>query len=232
MNTNPNNPLILALDTSQPTLCLALLRGAEQLASVVDTSGAPHSQRLFPLLHELLAAQSLAPTDLELLAVNTGPGSFTGLRVGLAAVQGVAATLGIPVLGVNALDAMAAAAGVVATPIVVLIKAARAELFCGVRKVLPDRSLQMIGPDRVAAFAALQPDLRAEWGDSAAVFLGNGAVAHRAELSAANWTCADTPETLAPLIGQLAWQRWQGQRLSPVAAYYIRPSEAEIKFKP
>ncbi len=130
MNTNssPSNPLTLALDTTQSTLCLALTSGAKVLTAVTDNSGLPHSQRLFPLLDELLKSQTLTIHEIDLLAVNIGPGSFTGLRVGLAAVKGLAATLGRPAMGVNALDALALAASVPGVPVVVLIQAAKGEL--------------------------------------------------------------------------------------------------------
>ncbi len=232
MNTNPNNPLIQAIDTTQPTLCLALLRGAELITSIVDTSGAPHSQRLFPLLHELLAAQSFVPADLDLLAVNTGPGSFTGLRVGLAAVKGLAATLGKPAVGVNALNALALATGVTNVPILTLINASRGELFAGVRLVEANGAVQALGEDCVGHVEEVKTRFSAYLAASEVVVTGNGAEANRAALSsdAARWQLIAAPYSLAPTIGQAAWRQWQAGLSQPVAAYYIRPSEAEIKY--
>jgi tRNA threonylcarbamoyladenosine biosynthesis protein TsaB len=232
MNTNSNNPLILALDTSQPTLCVALLRGSETLASVVDNFGAPHSQRLFPLLHELLTAHSLTPTDFDLLAVNTGPGSFTGLRVGLAAVKGLAATLGKSAFGVNALDALALATGETDLPIATFLNASRGELFGGVRWVEADGMVRALGDDCVGSIEMMRTRLLAQFAASEIVLTGDGAEMGEGtlRLNTERWRLIAAPNSLAPTIGRAAWWRWQAWALPAVTAYYIRPSEAEIKY--
>ena len=225
------NPLILGLDTTQPTLCLALTRGAEVLASVTDNSGLPHSQRLFPMLDELLKTQALTIHEVDLLAVNTGPGSFTGLRVGIAAVKGLATTLGKPAMGVNALDALALAAGVTGVPIVVLINAAKEELYVGLRWVEADLSVRALGEDRVMSFEKLRLELQTQFADSEVVLIGSGATAHETELSSltTRWKWVATLDSLAPTIGIAALHQWQAGRLPAVEAYYIRLSEAESK---
>ena len=225
------NPYVLALDTTQPTLCLALTREAEVLASVTDNSGLPHSQRLFPLLDELLENQALSINDIDLLAVNTGPGSFTGLRVGIAAVKGLAATLGKPAMGVTALDALALAAGVTGVPIVVLINAAKEELYVGLRWVEIDLSVRSLREDRVMSFEKIRLELQAQFADSEIVLIGSGATAQRAEWSSFTtpWKWVATPASLAPTIGIAALHQWQASQLPTVEAYYIRLSEAESK---
>ena len=229
--TRTQNPLILALDTTQPTLCLALNRGAQILASVTDNSGLPHSQRLFPLLDELLKTQALTIHEIDLLAVNTGPGSFTGLRVGIAAAKGLATTLGKPSMGVTALDALALAAGVTDVPVVVLINAAKGELYFGLRWVEADGAIRLLGKDGVNSFERMRGETLNQMADSEAVFIGNGADANGPELSAitARWKLVATPDSLAPTIGAAALQQWQAGHLAKVEAYYLRVSEAESK---
>ncbi len=229
--TRKQNPLILALDTTQSALCLALKRGAEILASVTDHSGLPHSQRLFLLLDELLKKQSLAVDAIDLLAVNTGPGSFTGLRVGIAAVKGLATTLGKPALGVNAFDAWALAAGVTGVPIVVLLNAAKEDLYVGLRWVDADWSVRSMQADGVKNFALVRRELLAQFADSDVVLMGSGAVANESELRALTmrWRFLAAPDSLTPTIGAVALQQWRAGQLPTVEAYYIRPSEAESK---
>ncbi len=228
-----NSPIIntVTIDTSQPTLCLALTRGTNLLASVTDNSGLPHSQRLFPLLDELLKSQSLTLDEIDLLAVNVGPGSFTGLRVGIAAVKGLAATLGKPAIGVNALDALALAASVPGVPIVVLVNAAKGELYVGWRWVEADLSVRSLRQDGVMNFEQIRLELLAQFAESEVVLIGSGVVANAAELSSitSRWRIIATPDSLAPTIGAAALQQWRAGQLPKVEAYYLRLSEAESK---
>ena len=97
---------ILALDTSTPAASLALV---DQGNLVVESNPAPgetHSKTLLPRIREMLDDTGLEIRDLEFIAVGLGPGSFTGLRIGLAAVKGLAWAGGVPLVGVPTLDAM------------------------------------------------------------------------------------------------------------------------------
>ena len=96
---------VLALDTATPVATVALVRGGEVLGE--RRSGA---SRVLADADQLLRQFGLSPHDLEGIAVGTGPGSFTGLRVGLAGVRGLAFALDIPVAGISTLDALAAGA--------------------------------------------------------------------------------------------------------------------------
>lgn len=226
-------PLILSLDTSQSSLSLAILRGPDLLHSSNDYSGSPHSQRLFPLLHYVLDSLSLLPTDLNLIAVNTGPGSFTGLRVGLAAAIGLAATLKIPLFGMNAFDALALLAGQQNWPIVVVINASKGEVFWGIRKVKSNGQILTIGTDHVGSFEQMHQMLRLDYSASNLYFIGNGASQKWTDLAKnePRWHLLESPAPVAPKIGEAA--RWHRMNKSPstIEAYYIRPSEAEIKHK-
>ena len=81
-------PKILALDTSSPNVSLALCRGRETVALIGVTGIAPHSRTLFRHLNYLLESAETSLEQIDLFAVVTGPGSFTGLRVGISAVKG------------------------------------------------------------------------------------------------------------------------------------------------
>jgi len=98
--------VLLALETVTPAGSLAIWRDGEVVAQVGDTT-TPHAARLPMALVDFLATQGLALTDVDRLAVVCGPGSFTGVRIGMACVQGLAVTRGLDVAGVSTLDALA-----------------------------------------------------------------------------------------------------------------------------
>jgi tRNA threonylcarbamoyladenosine biosynthesis protein TsaB len=101
---------LLALDTSTEYLSLALDLDGRVLTRELH-AGQTHSQRILPLLRELLDEAGLAMTDLDGIAFGAGPGSFTGLRIGCGVAQGLAFGAGLPVVGVCTLQALAEASG-------------------------------------------------------------------------------------------------------------------------
>lgn len=101
--------MLLALDTSTERMGLALYDGHEILSEVVWRTGRHHTQALAPWVHKLLTAHGLTMRDVQAVAVATGPGSFTGLRVGIAFAKALALAAHVQVVGVFSLDIAAAA---------------------------------------------------------------------------------------------------------------------------
>ena len=99
---------ILALDTSSRAASCALMRDGVLVGEFFANIGLTHSQTAMPMVAQLLAGTNLAITDIDAFAVSTGPGSFTGLRIGIAAVKGMAMASGKPCVGVSTLMALAA----------------------------------------------------------------------------------------------------------------------------
>jgi tRNA threonylcarbamoyladenosine biosynthesis protein TsaB len=226
------NKIILGIDTSQQSLSLAVASNTLLLSSVIDNSGLPHSQRLFPLLAETLDSLKLTIHDIDFFLINTGPGSFTGLRVGIAAVKGLAATLGKRLLGMTAFDVIALSLPASSFPLVILLNASRGELFCGMRKWTSAVELQKIGPDCVISVNHLKENITTQLGDKDAIFIGNGAFAHWADLGAnKRWQLAETPASLAAAMAMAGGvgKRFPQVLTGQVEATYLRPSEAEIK---
>lgn len=104
------DPTILAFDTSAAH-CAAALLCAGQITVVVEDMARGQGERLLPLLQEVLASQKLAWADLDAIAVGTGPGNFTGLRIGVSAARGLALGLGVPAIGISLFDTTQALAG-------------------------------------------------------------------------------------------------------------------------
>jgi len=99
--------IVLALDTCLDACSLAVLDGATVRAQASHPMGRGHQEAVAPLAAEVMAHAGLAFADLERIGVTIGPGSFTGLRVGLAFAKGLGAALSIPVVGIGTLAALA-----------------------------------------------------------------------------------------------------------------------------
>jgi tRNA threonylcarbamoyladenosine biosynthesis protein TsaB len=120
---------ILALDSTTPLCSVALLDAAEIVGEVRVRSKDGHSPHLLPAVEFLLTRHAIAPLDLDAIAVTVGPGSFTGLRVGMSTAQGLALAAARPCFGVSALEATAFGALGKAPTVVALLDAFRGETF-------------------------------------------------------------------------------------------------------
>ena len=120
-------PVTLAIDTAAPRLQLALLRADGGVDLSLDDIATGHAEILFSRLEALLKRNDLGHADVQRIAVTTGPGSFTGLRIGLSAARGLGLARKLPVLGIPSL--LALSLGVAQGPIAVLLDARRGEAY-------------------------------------------------------------------------------------------------------
>ena len=150
--------IILAFDTSAAHCAAALLSG-DRISLKQESMDKGQAERLIPLLEELLSESGLGWQDLTALAVGTGPGNFTGVRISVAAARGLALGLGIPAIGVTRLEALAYG---LPRPITVIEDARRGEVYVQSFDAEP-------GPARLA-----QPDAL---GDVTPLQTGSGAQA-------------------------------------------------------
>jgi tRNA threonylcarbamoyladenosine biosynthesis protein TsaB len=121
---------LLCIETSSRRGSVVLAEGPRVVARATHSDLNAHAERLRPLLDQVLGQAGWTKADLDRVGVGMGPGSFTGLRVGIAFAQGIALGLGIELIGVGSLEAMAAACPAeVSAPRVALIDARRDEVF-------------------------------------------------------------------------------------------------------
>ena len=100
-------PVILAVDTSAKPVSCALIKDGRILGNYYSNSGLTHSQTLMPMIEHLLSVTGVTMDTLDAVAVNAGPGSFTGVRIGVSAVKGLAFTRNLPCISVSTLESMA-----------------------------------------------------------------------------------------------------------------------------
>lgn len=131
--------LILALDTATETGSLALVDGERLLVEYSLESAGTYLSRLLPRLAAAFAAVGRAPADLGALGVSTGPGNFTGLRIGLATAKALAWSLGCPLVPVPTTEVLAAQVPCQPHPVGVLMDAKRNEVFWGLYRCSEDR---------------------------------------------------------------------------------------------
>ena len=118
--------LTLAFDTSAAHCAAALLYGDHIIAEAFEPMDKGQAERLFPMCETVLAQAGLGWSDLTRIAVGTGPGNFTGVRISVAAARGLALSLGIPALGVTRLEAVAHG---LPRPVTVVEDARRGEVY-------------------------------------------------------------------------------------------------------
>ena len=130
-------PALVAIETATETVGVAVRTAAGVQAELTLTGRRRHVETLTPALEHLLAQVDLVPADLGVVAVDIGPGLFTGLRVGVAAAKGLAQSLGIGVLGATSLDILTAGAAAAGLRGLVLacVDARRGEVFAAVHEV-------------------------------------------------------------------------------------------------
>jgi tRNA threonylcarbamoyladenosine biosynthesis protein TsaB len=238
--------LVAAVDTSTPTLSCALVRlgpgGAEVLARSAERLPPPsggHGGRLPGALVELLARAGLRLGDVEGFAVGLGPGSFTGLRVGLATWKGLAYAGRRPLAGASGLAAMAAGAAPLAPPgalLVPVLDARKGEVYAGFYRVRGGV------PEAAAPEAALPPGAlparaaAASAPGEAALAFGEGLATYPGALAPGLAELAGAPAVpAAEAVARLAAPRLLGAPFDAAAIFalephYLRPSEAEVKF--
>ena len=97
---------ILAFDTAAAHCAAVVVRGDETLAARVEPMTKGQAERLFPMIEDVMVEAGVDWTTIDVIAVGTGPGNFTGIRISVAAARGLALSLGIPAIGVSRLEAL------------------------------------------------------------------------------------------------------------------------------
>jgi tRNA threonylcarbamoyladenosine biosynthesis protein TsaB len=228
---------VLALDSTTRAGSVALVDDCRVVDERSGDGSRTHAERLPHELVALADAHGVALADIDLYAVAAGPGSFTGLRIGIATVQGLAFVHGRRIVGISALDALAHAASGTAAPgtvIAIWMDAHRRDVFAAVYRVTTaapfsaGRLEELDGPS-VDAPASILSRLASTL-PSPDIFVGDGAESFAREIAAVFPSAGVVaPPLIAGTIGRLAVER-ANDAVDPAAVrpLYVRRPDAEI----
>lgn len=242
-------PLILSLETATRAGSIALMRGEALLASRDGDAQISHSTNLLDNIKAILDEVGVTLREIDIFAVAKGPGSFTGLRIGLATVKSFAATLGRPCIGIQTLYAVAHAAGESRCTIAMLA-AGRGEVYAQRLAVSDTGVVQPLGaPTNKAPLSLLDSVVtlrNLKWaGEGAHIFaedikaraLSEGIAFQRADGQTSTskdeeqWTLINNSGVLAVSVATLARAPVRAADITlpqDLQAIYVRPSDAEL----
>ncbi len=225
---------LLAVESSTLTGAVALLEGDTVVAESRLNIAVTHSERLLMAVDKLLTGARWRLQDVDALAVAVGPGSFTGLRIGVSTVKSLAFATGKPLVGIPTLDALAWTLPFAAHPVCPILDAKKGEVYTALYRT------DAGGLVRLWDYRAVAPDELAEAllreGGGPVVFVGDGVAPFRQLLGdalGADARFAPPAQRLpsAVTVGDLARQALErGERADPAALVplYVRRSEAEL----
>jgi tRNA threonylcarbamoyladenosine biosynthesis protein TsaB len=222
--------LLLTVDTATAAGSVALSRGETLLGELLLNVPATHTDRLLLSVRQLLEDAGTAVAQLDAFGVVLGPGSFTGLRVGVATVKGLALAARRPVVGVSTLQALALQCPFARYPVCTLLDARKQEVYAGLYgweggRPLPLRPEAVLPPERL--LDSLEGEI---------LFVGDGAFVYRtliarhlgARAHFAPWPLQPPRASAAAALALAAFRRGETVPLPQLAPLYIRPSEAEL----
>ena len=212
-------PLILNIDTASENASICLSHGQQIIAEGVNNEQKDHSAWLHPAIWELMSSNQRALTDLSAVAVTIGPGSYTGLRIGLSTAKGICYALNIPLITVGTLEVMAYAVKDQASDLICpLIDARRMEVYMAIfdihmTEIHPPRAL-VISSEEIGKF----------FPDRSILFCGSGMAKIQPVISRLNAKFSKQLSTASDLAG-LAIERFEKKIFADLAytePFYIK----------
>jgi len=221
---------ILAVDTATQSCSVAVTNDGTLCAELTTVRKQTHSKHLMELIHTVLGIAGFNAADLDGLAVTVGPGSFTGLRIGISTVKGFAHALNKPVVGVSSLEALARQCAATPNLICPLIDARKGEVYCATYRFNVDRLFQK------SSARAMTPEAVIAEINTPCIFIGTGAQLYRQRIdialgSMAHFVPGDQNIIRASSVAILSMSRFEANDTDEIAGlvpHYIRKSDAEL----
>ena len=223
---------ILAVDTSTTSCSVAVVDEDSLLAEMTIIREQTHSKHLMDVIHTVIGFSGLAISAVDGFAVTRGPGTFTGLRIGISTVKGLAVASGKPIVGVSSLDALAeqcACSGYLICP---LIDARRGEVYFSRYRFQDGILKKEIGE------GVLPPDQAVRDINEPSLLVGSGALLYQGVLAETlgKWMYLALPSQhtiRASTVAQLSLRRFEKADTDDVSTFtpqYIRKSDAQVSF--
>ena len=225
---------ILAIETSTPVGSIALVEGPLLKAQNILNISATHNQRLLPGIEKILTDAGWSLAGLDGFAVSIGPGSFTGLRIGLSIIKGLAWSTGKPLAGIPTLDALAGNVSFTPHQVCPILDARKGEIYTALYR-RGDGGI----PQRITSYLAIKPEELLNLIGEKTIVIGDGLLPFGDYLERElGDLLVQAPPHLnvvhASSVGWLGWLRLRSGRyedVSKITPLYIRSSEAELKSK-
>jgi tRNA threonylcarbamoyladenosine biosynthesis protein TsaB len=222
---------LLTVDTATESCGVALIADGSIQAELSLNLGGTHTKHILKAIDAVLDLSGVSLFDIDAFAVTRGPGSFTGLRIGISTMKGLAFSTGKPIVGVSSLDVLAHQAGGKSALVCPMIDARRNEIYWCVYRRKGD-ALTRLGDEQVGPIDKLAGQI-----DDTCMFIGNAAPLHANQLArlvkhAIQWPAAFNNAIRPAILAHLAWQRFQHGHVDDVETFvpvYIRKSDAERK---
>ena len=223
---------ILAFDGTAKVATVAVAEDDKILASQTVDNGLTQSELLLPMAEDMLKSLKLSFSDIKLFATSVGPGSFTGVRIGVSLIKGLAFGRGIPCVGVSTIEALAENLRGIRGIIVPCMDARRSQVYSAIFSCDGEK-ITRLTEDRAIALSILKEELKAYEGKDIYI-VGDGYVVAKSFLEKAGTRICETPESLilenAASVAKVAKRRYDAgewvneSQLSPV---YLRMPQAE-----
>ncbi|NWF97584.1 MAG: tRNA (adenosine(37)-N6)-threonylcarbamoyltransferase complex dimerization subunit type 1 TsaB [Nitrospirae bacterium] len=226
---------ILAIETSTMLGGAAIMDDSIGLIAEIRLNvKSTHSERLMTEIDNLIRQSLLEISEIDAFAISIGPGSFTGLRIGLSTIKGLSFATGKPVVSISTLEAFAWNFPFCKYPVCLLLDARKKEVYTAVFK-WTDRDLIKISPEKVIGVKQLLEDNI--FSNSNILFAGEGSLIYKEEITKKMGSNAifAPPEKMVPLPSNVAFLglkkalKNEFSELISLVPFYIRKSEAEIK---
>ena len=223
-------PILLTIQTASPAGSIALTAGDHLLAEFsLDVRKTP-TEWLLQSIEALLHKTDIKQADLDGIAVVQGPGSFTGLRVGLATAKGLSLAAGCPLLGISSLRCLAMQVPFADLPVCAMLDARKQEVYTATYR------WEDGAPHPITAESVIAPELLLSATSEETLFVGNGAQVYRTLIvrqlgDRAHFAPAFTNLPRAAGAAALAVRDWAAGRTctaDELMPNYLRPSEAEL----
>ncbi|WP_432407178.1 tRNA (adenosine(37)-N6)-threonylcarbamoyltransferase complex dimerization subunit type 1 TsaB [Wukongibacter sp. M2B1] len=229
---------MLAVDTSSLVATVAVMNEEKLLGEYTINSPMTHSQKLMPIIEELLSTLDLSMKDIDLIGVSRGPGSFTGVRIGIATVKGLAHPGNIPIIGVSSLEGLAYNITYSENLICPIMDARRNQVYTGVYKWV-DYELKEVVKEAPLTIDELMEELRRR--EEKVIFLGDGLSKYKEEIinnlgDKAIFAPRFVNMQRASSIAQLASDKIEKNGIEThsynnITPVYLRKSEAERQYE-
>jgi tRNA threonylcarbamoyladenosine biosynthesis protein TsaB len=225
--------LLMGIDSSTPQASVALLKDGQVLAQAENDDSATVSNQILFLIDNVLTSSGFNLSDLDGFCLTTGPGSFTGLRVGASVLKGLLLATSKPFVKIDTLEALALQAIPTKNRICAILDARKKEVYTA-HFFDNDGVLERLSPDR-----ALTPNQLCKEITTPTIFIGNGLISYKTFLTdqlggdfiPVQSKLAYTVAACATRLAEKRFKKTKTTNLDELIIKYVRKSEAELKFK-